>query len=368
MTATMTNAAERRLMARVEHWLGAHVVGIVMLGVLVTAALIAGPFVLPLVGSSFAGKSINWSVVSAIPAIVGSFGMAMSIPWRSGRVVAQLADRRVLQISGEKLDNLQRDLRARAARAARWGSAVGGIAILGPTVLVVTTSFYTVHGLDLALDIGATAVVAPATLLCGLLGGYYAGYAISVGRWAAQLRAHGVTLRVRPGHPDGAAGWGPLGDLYFFQALMLTIPALYYGVWSYFFAANIVDTNPSDRDFQIPYFVFLLIILVIEILAFLAPAWTFHDDMRRQKLALASETDALSDRILTVQARAVETDDPEEASTLSQQMATMTSLYTARVEMSTWPFKTKVTVRFVLANLGLLLPLVVQLVQFHNQL
>jgi hypothetical protein len=87
--------------------------------------------------------------------------------------------------------------------------------------------------------------------------------------------------------------------------------------------------------------------------------------MRRQKLALASETDALSDRILTVQARAVETDDPEEASKLSQHLATMTSLYAARVEMPTWPFNTGVTVRFGLANLGLLLPLVAQLAQVH---
>ncbi len=68
---------------------------------------------------------------------------------------------------------------------------------------------------------------------------------------------------------------------------------------------------------------------------------------------------------LTIQARAVETDDPQEASRLSQQLAIMTSLYTARVAMPTWPFNTGVTVRFGLANLGLLLPLVAQLAQVH---
>jgi hypothetical protein len=248
---------------------------------------------------------------------------------------------------------------------------IGVIVILFPIALFVPSGVVellrdvrTNNALGVALTIGETAIDVPATLLVGLLAGYYLGYAISVGGWAGQLRAHGVTLRARPGHPDGAAGWGPLGDLYLFEALLLMIAALYYGVWSYLIAVHNGYAS-NFRTLQTPYFVFFLISLAVEVLAFLAPVWSFHTDMRRQKLALARETDALSDRILTVQARAVETDDPEEASRLSQQLATITGLYTARVEMPTWPFNTRVTVRFGLANLGLLLPLVAQLAQVH---
>jgi hypothetical protein len=367
MTTAVAVAGERRLMAQVERWVGAHIIGIAMLGVVVIAALIAAPFVLPRIGTP-----TDWFDISAILAIVAGFAMAMSVPWRSQRVLTQLADRRVLQLSGEQFDRVQRDLRSRAARAARWGMLIGGIVILFPIalfappgVVVLLDHVRTNDAFGVALNIGELAISVPATLLVGLLGGYYLGYVISVGGWAVQLRAHGVTLRARPGHPDGAAGWGPLGDLYLFQALMPTIAALYYGVWSYLIAAHNSYAYVNFRLLQTPYFVFFLISLAGEVLAFVAPVWSFHTDMRRQKLALASETDALSDRILSVQARAIETDDPEQAYRLSQQLATMTSLYTARVEMPTWPFNTGVTVRFGLANLGLLLPLVAQLAQVH---
>jgi hypothetical protein len=229
------------------------------------------------------------------------------------------------------------------------------------------TDIRTNDAFDVALSIGGLVKDVSATMLVGLLGGYYCGYAISVGRWATLLRAQGITLRVRPGHPDGAAGWAPLGDLYFYHALMLTIPALYYGVWSYLIAANVAHSYAPYHSLQTPYFVFFLISLAVEVLAFIAPVWSFHEDMRRQKAKLASETDALSDRILTMQEQVVATDDPGEVSKLSQQLAAMTSLYTVRVGMPTWPFNTRVTVRFVLANVGLLLPLIAQLAQFNFQ-
>lgn len=370
MTTAMVIARERRLMAQVERWMGAHVVGIIMVGVVVIAALIAAPFVLPRTGTS-----TDWFDLTAILAIVGGFALAMRIPGRSERALAQLADRRVLPFSaGEHLDRVERDLLARAARAARWGSLVGGVVFLLPIAIILISSVpplladvRTHNAFDLAFSTGGLVIDVFATLLVGLLGGYYCGYAISVGRWATLLQAQGVALRVRPGHPDGAAGWAPLGDLYFYHALMLTIPALYYGVWSYLIAANIAHTYASYHSVQTPYFVFFLVSLAIEVLAFIAPVWSFHEDMRRQKAKLASETDALSDRILTMQERAVATDDLEEVPKFSQQLAAMTSLYTARVGMPTWPFNTRVTVRFVLANVGLLLPLIAQLAQFHFQ-
>ena len=370
MTASVTNAGKQRLMAQVERWLGARFLAFVILGVLGMAALIAEPFLLPRLADS-----IDWLNVTIAPVVLAGFGMAMSIPWRSERALAQLADRRVLQLSGEKLDSAQRTLRMHAARSAQRGSVVGGAAILLPIALIITSVMPRLLGyvhandaLNVAITIGALLFLTPFDLLVGLFAGYYMGYCISVGTWPALLRAQGATLHARPGHPDGAAGWGPLGDLYFLQALVLAVAALFFGVWSYLIAAKITDAYKRDYFLQTPYFVFCLIILAAEVLAFLIPVWSFHQDMRRQKLALASETDALSDRLLTMQLRAVETQDPEEASRLSQQLATMTSLYNARVNMPTWPFNTSVTARFVLANLALLLPLIAQLAQFHFQL
>jgi hypothetical protein len=365
MAATLVE--DRPVMARVERWLGQHPLVIVALGALVATVYIAGPLVFPR-----PGRFINWLDISAVLTITTAFAMAMRVPWRSERTLAQLADRRVIVLPADKLDDLQRAARARGARSARRGLLIGAaliliqvISFLAQAAPTVVQDFAAHDAADAALGMLNAALVVPATFLIGVLAGYYIGYAFSVGRWASLLREQGVALRVRPGHPDGAAGWGPLGGLYLFQALSLAIPALYYGVWSYLITANVDQSHSRFHVLQTPYLVFFIVALAAEVFAFLAPIWSFHVDMRRQKAALTPETDALSDRILTLQARAVETDNPEEASNLSQQVAAMSSFYTARAKMSTWPLETGVTIRFLLANLGLLAPLVAQFVQFR---
>jgi hypothetical protein len=102
-----------------------------------------------------------------------------------------------------------------ASAAALWGTLLGG-ALIAPVIAeiisgslpLVSRQIQANNSLGVALTIGGPAIAVPAILLCGLLGGYYCGFAISVGRWASLLQAQGATLRVRPGHPDGAAGWG----------------------------------------------------------------------------------------------------------------------------------------------------------------
>ncbi len=203
-------------------------------------------------------------------------------------------------------------------------------------------------------------IIPPVILLAGFVGGYHAGYAVSLGRWAVLLRKHGSSLRVRPGHPDGAAGWGPLGSLYLSQALMLAIPALYYGIWAVLITENVGQLKESYPKAPTTYVTLFFTLLCAEILAFVIPIWSFHEEMRRQKTALISEADKLSNRILTNQARIAETDDPDEAFKRIQQLTAMTSYCRALLTMPTWPVNTQIAARFVLGNVGLLLPVAAQ--------
>lgn len=57
---------------------------------------------------------------------------------------------------------------------------------------------------------------------------FAAGMALAHGPVA---QAGPVRYHLTPGHPDGGAGFGRLGRLYFEQALLLLLPALYLGFW-----------------------------------------------------------------------------------------------------------------------------------------
>lgn len=351
----------RRVMVRVERWIGRHTFAVVVAGLFLMAVYATAQIAVEQV------RLFDWIGLTSIPAAVAAFLVAMSFPVRAERTLTQLANRRVLKLSIEELDGLRADVARRTSRSARFGSLIGLLVIL-----LIAVPFIAYFGsrigqtwkaedpLRFAVKETQVVVALLAVLLIGCLGGYYVGYAISVGRWATLLRRRGEALSVRPGHPDGAAGWGPLGELYLFQALALAIAALYYAVWVVLIRLNVGQFHDAYGTVFRPYLVFCLLLLGAEIIAFVAPVWSFHLEMRRQRMALASETDQLSDRIVTLQGRIVQTDDPDEAVKLTQQLAAMTRQYQALANMPTWPVKTSVAVRFVLGNLGLLAPLLVQ--------
>jgi hypothetical protein len=148
-----------------------------------------------------------------------------------------------------------------------------------------------------------------AALLVGCFIGRAVGYGL-LGRRLNKPRFE-VTLdpeHLDPEHLDGAAGLRPIGDLYFFQAMLLAIPAAYLAIWWFL----IPFLGDRYDDWRSPYVGLLAFILVCEILAFLLPLRSFHLILKRRKLKLLGEADSISQEVTELQRKLLSTSDEEE--------------------------------------------------------
>jgi len=192
-------------------------------------------------------------------------------------------------------------------------------------------------------------------VLGGYLAGRYLGRMAFYGTLGRLLRARNIRLKVQPGHPDGAAGLKPIGDLYFFQAMVIAIPALYLALWWF-----IIPTMGRYTVWRGPYLGLLAVVLTVEVLAFFAPLWSFHQEMQAQKSVLLNEADTLSGQMDAVQAELPEAKTDQERTALKERLSSMTDRYWAIERMPTWPVDARVRRRFTLNNVVLFLPLITQ--------
>jgi hypothetical protein len=191
--------------------------------------------------------------------------------------------------------------------------------------------------------------------------GFFIGRAVSFGRLGRRLDRPRLAVnldaeRLDPEHLDGAAGLRPVGDLYFFQAMLLAIPAMYLAVW--WFLIPLLGDRYSD--WRSPYIGLLAFVLTCEILGFLLPLRSFHVIMKRRKLKLLGEADAISQEVTDLQRKLRSTLDEDEAKRLEDALSRRTQRYQAIESMPTWPVGVRVRRRFALSNILLFIPVVAQ--------
>src|SRR3954454_23247340 len=110
--------------------------------------------------------------------------------------------------------------------------------------------------------------------------GYRIGRLVAYGRLGWYLKAAHASLRVFPGHMDGAAGLKPLGAFCLHQALILAIPAAFLAVWSFLIPAwPEVSVRSRYQSWVHPYMGLLAFCLLLEVLVFVLPMWWFHSAM-----------------------------------------------------------------------------------------
>ena len=191
--------------------------------------------------------------------------------------------------------------------------------------------------------------------LGGYVAGQFLGRAVSYGRLGNFLHDEGIELQIQPGHLDGAAGFKPVGDLYFFQAMLVAIPATFLAVWWL-----IIPLFPHYMRWRESYIGLLAIMLVVEILAFLLPIWSFHNEMQKQKEELLKDADGLSHSIVELQSKLVTIQSDQELRELKDRLSLMTERYWSIEKMPTWPVDIKVQRKFTISNAGLFLPLAIR--------
>lgn len=289
----------------------------------------------------------RWDVLllSAWATVAIGLAIAQTLPSRLERTLVRLGDRGALEVSEARLGDVFATLRGRAAT---WGWYVGAVV----AVAIGVAFFAAFRG-----RLGGRMLL----VLLAVIGGYAAGFQLgrmaSYGRVGWILRQAGACVRVTPGHLDGVGGLKPVGEYFLFQAMVAAIPAVFLATWWVLIPLR-GERYERWRD---PYLGLLVIAIVLELLAFIAPMWFFHREMATQKADLLREADRLSGEIASL-SKQVASAAEDEAGRLRERMATVTERYWALESLPTWPVDVKTRRRFRLNNLALFLPLLGKLV------
>lgn len=297
-------------------------------------------------------RFLAWDMllISGLAFLVMGIWLALDLPRKMEDVLNRLVLRGVLHTTEEGLQSLKAVLHRRTIVWARSSGMVVAVAILLAFIV--------------AFRLPLPAAKIPLTLVeiaGGFMAGWYLGRMASYGTLGLLMKKTGVVFHVQPGYLDGAAGLKPVGDFYFFQAMVAGLPALFLTVW----LVLIPRWPVADRYaiWQEPYLGLLPIALAFEILAFVVPLWFFHAEMQAQKTALLREADALGQNIVRVQAELTELRDAQQYTVRKEQLSHMTERYWEIERMPTWPVDAQTRRRFTLnhALLGII-PLVSGLV------
>lgn len=288
----------------------------------------------------------EWDVllISGLVMLIIGIWLSLGIPKRMEDALDRLINRGVLQATEEKLEESKTALKLRANVWAFRSGLIVAIAILIASLVAYWPSFPFFVILETIMDIFG-----------GWIAGRYLGRMASYGKLNFLLKEKRIPLEVKPGHLDGAAGFKPIGDFYFFQAMVLSIPALFLAVWW------LIIPFWADGKYVIwraSYLGLLPIAITFEILAFLVPIWFFHKEMQIQKKVLLKNADALSRSIVETRSQLAEPKAAEQRDLLEKQLSYMIERYWSIEHMPTWPVDPKTRQYFTLNNLSLLIPLI----------
>ncbi|MEB3292241.1 MAG: hypothetical protein VKJ24_03695 [Synechococcales bacterium] len=256
-------------------------------------------------------------------------------------MLTRLANRGALLINTEQLETLTAKVELRAQR---WEHRCG---LLGATAMVI--AFLASTGFSRIELMIVEAIAA-------YFGGGYLGRMASYGMLRQLLHQERLLLQAQPGHLDGASGFKPLGDFYFWQAMVAALPAMYLAIWWL-----IIPILPRYLWWRDSYLGLLVIAIAFELLAFTVPLWLFHLEMQQQKVQFLKEADQISRSLFEIENQLVTVETTQEREQLKEQITQFSKRYWEIEKMPTWPVDFKILRHFGLNNLALCLPLISKL-------
>ncbi len=290
----------------------------------------------------------DWMLLSGLVLfLVGAYA-AWPLPRRLDRTIVALGRRQVLVAGATPIDEVADAFRAARPRWRLVGGLVASAAIAGAFALALADTWS--PGL-LRLGVLETLIAFPA--------GRYLGAMAHSSMLARVLARHKVAVVARPGAIDGAGGLRPIGDFFFRQATVVSLPAAYLALW--LVLITLLDKRFGRYDHWVePYSGLLLVALVFVVLAFVLPLLSFHRVMRRQKRDLQAHADAMAGRLNGLRDELVATQDRESRTRLREEIEVEAGLLREIEAMPVWPVAPATRRRFTLNNTVLSFPLVVQ--------
>lgn len=202
------------------------------------------------------------------------------------------------------------------------------------------------------------AVIAPVLgIIVGILIWQVGVIAYFIGRIGEKF-----SLKIQVSHQDQCGGLKPIGDLAFYIAIIILIPAIFLSVWG--FVTTIFD-NPSLQVYVTLWgdlFRQLLVLLsLFSILAFIQPLYKIHIHMEANAHLIKNELDNLSRRIeaLSFELRSqADTITPEQGEEKLRAIEFMKKVYEENKTIPTWPFNWKTVTQFAGAQIVPVLSLI----------
>ena len=309
-------------------------------------------------------RSWDWVWLSGMVAVSLGLPPAFRMNATAEYTVGRLADRGVLTDGTDEL----------VRQTDRHGELIGRYA--GPCLAVFVligfaTRAVTQQGADgrsaWFADVGNNGYEVLLACLAAFFVGRAAGRVLAIATLGQRIEKGRLPLRAQLGHVDGAAGLKPIGDLYFGQAMIVAIPAVWLVVVLCLKSLSVVGGEGWSALGQVvgqgsgwgPWYFLLLVIAVgLEIAAFIAPMGSFHRAMLSQKRDYERDADKQSqilDRLLD-ELPAVA--DEADRKTAERRIAGIRE-HNSRVEqMPTWPVDASVRRRFTFRNGLLLVPVI----------
>lgn len=292
---------------------------------------------------------LNWENYHLADTAVFGFVVAVemmdTIPSRHRAVFDRLTRRGVLVLTpAEELAFFARLQRQVPRWSAAWGvllAAAGPAAWAAWAVLNGKEPLYVLlHPFTLV------------TFFCGFIAGESLGRMLAYGAswWFAERNS--ARWRLVPGHFDRAGGFKPIGDFFFYESVIVGIPAIYLAVWLVIFqwihVANWTDV----------YLILLGFAILLEVVAFFLPMYSIHDVMQNRKTRLLAQADELSRTIEVLQHRLCDQQFTSQHQQLNDYVADLTEECKRIEQVPSWPIDPSIRRRFSLGQLALLLPFI----------
>lgn len=232
-------------------------------------------------------KCWNLPHQSIILALILALSLAHQLDRRMRDTVEELWEHQSLPGSRQEVDELLREI---LSKSRRWesGTALFIMCVMivayawsmgGVMDQVITYAFTTQASLETKLALLREAFELPLTgVVSGLVAGAYFGRLATYGSLASQIADDRITVRIHPGHFDGANGLRPVGHFYLFQAMLTAIPLLWLAGWAIAFPAYLASPClaqyvPADyaRVVQWQFFAQWLVVAFFTYLGFVRP-------------------------------------------------------------------------------------------------
>jgi hypothetical protein len=145
-------------------------------------------------------------------------------------------------------------------------------------------------------------------------------------------------------HPDRCGGFESLGNLCLWNALIVTVPAVFLGSW-----IILAPSFPGYR-WTIPLFSKLLLVpMVAAAISFFLPLWSVHQAMVAKRAEVRWQLDQLGRSIDGLAREMLDGADelkPEEGEKMAKKLELMQQIYQQNEHYPVWPFNLGIMVKF----------------------